>query len=82
LNAGTLVPETDAVAGIQVTENWGAYQAGLEVAEDYNSADQVNYLAGGVVLGISTIGTIQLLWRENGAILGYAMPLGVGATVT
>ena len=82
VNGGILTPETDAVAGIDVLINWGAYQIGAEAAFDYDSETQVDYLAAGIAAGVAPYGDVKLLWRENGLILGYSMPLGVGMQTT
>ena len=75
----TLLPETDAVGGVDILMNWGNYQAGIEGAFDYDSATQIDYLAAGLVLGVAPYGDLELLWRNESPIVGYSVPLGVGA---
>lgn len=76
-----LAPSIDTVGGITVTENWGAYSFGLAGGIDKDTANSQFYLAGGIVAGILPYGMIEAFWKQNGCILGYTMPIGIGASV-
>jgi hypothetical protein len=76
-----LQPSIDTLGGITVTENWGNYSLGLAGALDKDTSNGNFYLAGGVVAGILPYGMVEAFWKANGCILGYTMPIGVGASV-
>ena len=74
-----LTPETDAVAGVQIAGNWGGYYVGIAGGLDREQA--LNYGCAGVVAGYA-LGGVELLWKEDGCVVGINIPLGIGAQVT
>jgi hypothetical protein len=82
ISGGVWTPSPDKAGGLDILYGFGAYQIGLEGAFDYDSNSQIFYLTGGITAGIAPYGTLAVLWRENACLLGYSLPIGVGAQVT
>lgn len=73
-----LTPETDAVVGAQICANWGSYYIGIAGGLDRESS--LNYGCIGVTTGYA-LGGIELLWKDDGCVVGVNIPINVGASV-
>lgn len=73
-----LTNESDVAGGMEFLGNWGPYHFGIAAGLDYDSTDSVKYGCAGLVIGVRGYGDAAILWRNAGALIGYAIPFGVG----
>ena len=80
-NAGAIfTAEADAVGGAELLANFGSYHFGIAAGFDRDITDNVNYGCAGIATGVQGYGDVAILWRNSGALAGYAIPFGVGVT--